>query len=139
MFQKTEKRPNLDQAKEILGSDFYLTLKEIEPDVLLDHTIFGFFEQCTRMNEVLAKFGYFLRFYERRNKFRYQLKQKLKTKNETRAELSACVIQKFNGYDLLRAILKYSEKKNHLPIDIVYEPTLNTEKLIECFLQMKFI
>ena len=139
MFQKTEKRPNLDLAKEILGTDFYLTLKEIEPDVMLDHTIFGFFERCTRMNEVLAKFGYFLRFYERRNKFRYQLRQKLKTKNEMRAELSACVIQKFNGYDLLRANLKYSEKKNLLLIDIVYEPTLNTEKPIECFLHVKFI
>ena len=85
------------------------------------------------MNELLAKFGYCLRFYERRNKFRYQLRQKLKTKNEMRAELSACVIQKFNGYDLLRANLKYSEKKNLLLIDIVYESTLNTEKLIECF------
>ena len=50
-----------------------------------------------------------------------------------RAELSACVIQKFNGYDLLRAYLKYSEKKNLIPIDIVFEPTLNTEKPIECF------
>ena len=50
-----------------------------------------------------------------------------------RAELSACVIQKFNGYDLLRTNLKYSEKKNLLPINIVYEPTLNTEKPIECF------
>ena len=85
------------------------------------------------MNEVLAKFGYFLRFYERRNKFRYQLRQKLKTKNEMRAELSACVIQKFNGYDLLRANLKYSEKKDLLLIDIVYEPTLNIEKPIDCF------
>ena len=69
MFQKTEKRLNLDLAKEILGTDFYLALKEIEPDVMLDHTIFGFFERCTRINEVLAKFGYFLRFYERRKKF----------------------------------------------------------------------
>ena len=50
-----------------------------------------------------------------------------------RAELSACVIQKFNGYDLLRANLKYCEKKNLLPIYIVYEPTLNTEKPIEFF------
>ena len=90
------------------------------------------------MNEVLAKFGYFLRFYERRNKFRYQLRQKLKTKNEMRAGLSACVIQKFNGYDLLRANLKYSEKKDLLLIDIVYEPTLNTEKPI-VFLLVKFI
>ena len=56
-----------------------------------------------------------------------------------RAELSACVIQKFNEHDLLRANLKYSEKKNLLLIDIVYEPTLNTEKPIECFLQVKFI
>ena len=87
MFQKTKnKPPNFDQIKEILGQDFYLALKEIEPDVMLDHTIFGFFERCTIMTEVLAKFGYFLRFYERRNKFRYQLRQKLKTKNEMRAE-----------------------------------------------------
>ena len=75
------------------------------------------------MNKVLVEFGYFLRFYERRNKFRYQLRQKLKSKNEMRAKLSACIIQKFNGCDLLRANLKYSEKKNLSPIDIVYEPT----------------
>ena len=108
MSEKTKNRPNFDQFKEILGQDFYLALKEIEPDVMLDHTIFGFFERCSIMNEVLAKFGYFLRFYERRNKFRYQLRQKLKTKNEMRAGFSACIIQKFNGYDLLRANLKYS-------------------------------
>lgn len=78
------------------------------------------------MNNVLAEFGYFLRFYERRNKFRYQLRQKLRTKNEMRAELPACGIQKFNGYDLLRPNLKYLEKKNLLPIDIFYEATLNT-------------
>ena len=42
MFQKTEKRPNLDLAKDILGTDFYLPLKETEPNVILDHTIFGF-------------------------------------------------------------------------------------------------
>ena len=85
------------------------------------------------MNKVLAEFGYFLRFYEQRNKFRYQLRQKLNSKNEMRAKLSACIIQKFNGFDLLKADLKHSEKKNLLPTDIVYEPTLNTEKPIECF------
>ena len=137
MSQKTENRPNFDQFKEILGQDFYLALKEIEPDVMLDHTIFGFFERCSIMNEVLAKFGYFLRFYERRNKFRYQLRQKINEKNGMRAELSACFIQKFNGYDLLRVNLKYSEKKDLQPIDIVYEPNLNTEKPIECFFASK--
>ena len=43
MFQNRKKRPNLDLVKDILGSDFYLALKEIEPDVMLDHTIFFFF------------------------------------------------------------------------------------------------
>ena len=60
--QKTEKKTNFDQFKEILGHNFYLALEEIEPDVMLDHTIFGFFERCSIMNEVLAKFGYFWGF-----------------------------------------------------------------------------
>ena len=68
IFQKT-KKPDLDLAKEILGSDFYSGLKEIEPYVMLDHTIFGFFEQCTKMNKVLAKFGYFLRFMKGETSF----------------------------------------------------------------------
>ena len=34
-----------------------------------------------------------------------------------RAELSACVIQKFNGYNLLRIRLQHNEKKNLIPID----------------------
>ena len=125
MHQKSTNVPELELAAEVVGRDFFLKLNEIEPDTLLDHTLFGFFEQCINMNEVLAEFGYFLRFYKRRDKFRYQLRQKLKIKNEMRAELSACVIQKFNGYDLLRNKLQRIEKKNLLPIDIVYEPTLD--------------
>ena len=54
---------------------------------------------------------FFLRFYERKNKFRYQLKQNLKEKNKTKRELSSCVIQKSNGYELLRNNLNFSEKK----------------------------
>ena len=50
------KKPEFDLAKEVLGSDFYLVLKEIEPDVMLDHTVFVFFDRCTKMNEVLDTF-----------------------------------------------------------------------------------
>ena len=48
---------------------------------MLDHSIFGFFDRYREMNNVLSEFGYFFRFYERRNKFRFQLRQKLKNKN----------------------------------------------------------
>ena len=82
---------------------------------------------------MLAENGYFLRFYERRNKFRYQIKKKLKDKNETRKELSACVVQKFNGYELLRNHLHSREKIDFVPIDTVYEPTLDDTREIDCY------
>ena len=101
---------------------------------MLDYTQFGFFDQCMKLNDLLAKeFGRFLRFFERWNKFWYQLRQKLKTKNEMKAELSSCVIQKFNRYDFLRSELRNHEQKNLLPLDIVYEPTQDTSKPIYCF------
>ena len=105
---------------------------------MLDYTQFGFLDRCMKVNDVLAaNFGCFLRFYERRNKFRYQLRQKLKSKNEMRAELSSCVFQKFNGYDLLRTELSRDEKKNLLLLDIVYEPTLDRNKPILCYFSPK--
>ena len=48
-------------------------------------------------------------------------------------ELSACVIQKFNGYELFRNHLNSTEGKHFIPIDVVYKPTLNENKAIECF------
>ena len=87
----------LENTKETLGESLFFSLKKIETLTKLDHSLFGFFERCQKINEVLAEHGYFLRFYERRNKFRYQIKKKLTDKNGTRKELSACVVQKFNG------------------------------------------
>ena len=83
--------------------------------------------------------SFFLRFYERRNKFRYQLKQNLKEKNKMKRELSSCVIQKSNGYELLRNNLNSSEKKkDFIPIDIIYEPTLHDNKKLNVFLHLIF-
>ena len=78
-------------------------------------------------------FDFFLRFYERRNKFRFQLRQNLKEKNKMKKQLTACVISKFNGYNLLRQSFRFEEKKDLIPINVVYEPTLNDQKPIECF------
>ena len=65
--------------------------------------------------------------------FRYQLNKKLKEKNQMKRELSACIIQKFNGYELLRNHLNATERKNFIPIDIVYQPTLNEKNPVVCF------
>lgn len=52
-------------------------------------------------------------------------------------ELSACTIQKFNGYELLRNHLNSRERKDFMLIDVVYEPTLNKNKSVECFFAPK--
>ena len=61
----------------------------------------------------------------------------LKKKNQMKKELSACVMQKFNGYELLRNHPNSRERKNFIPIDVVYEPTLNKKKTIEYFFAPK--
>ena len=123
----------IEDVEKVLGKDLYFQLQKIEPYVMLDYTVFGFFDRCRNMNKLLVEFGFFKKFYEQRNKFRYQLQQKLKSKNEMKTELSACVIQKFNGYDLLRNTLQRSPKIDLVPIDIVYEPSLDVSKPISCF------
>ena len=64
----------LEKAEETLGSIFFIELKLIEKSVMLDHSVSGLFNQSMVANKVLSEFGFFLRFYERRNKFRFQLR-----------------------------------------------------------------
>ena len=78
---------------------------------MLNHSIFGYFDQCQLINETLSEHRLFFRFYERRDKFRCQLKQNLKEKNKMKIELSSCVLQNFNGYELIINNLNVLEKK----------------------------
>ena len=50
-----------------------------------------------------------------------------------RRKLSACAIQKFNGYELLRNHLQRGERRDFVPIDVVYESTLDEKKKFFCF------
>ena len=68
----------LESAEKVLRTDFLIELKKIEKSTMLDHSIFGFFDRCQVINQVLSEHGFFLRFYKRRNKFRYQLRRKLR-------------------------------------------------------------
>ena len=77
-----------------INPDKFSELKKIKHNIMLDYTVFGYLDKCLLLNDVLARhFGCFLRFYERRNKYRYQLRKKLKSKNEMCAEISLCAQQ----------------------------------------------
>ena len=47
--------------------------------------------------------------------------------------MSACVIQKFNGYEILKQQLKRHEKHFHEPIDISYEPVIDNSVMVYFF------
>ena len=54
-------------------------------------------------------------------------------------DLSACIVQKFNGYEILKIQLKGIEKRNHELIDIIYEPVNDERHINLFFLLMTFI
>ena len=121
-----------------INLDKFSELKKVKQDIMFDYTVFGYFDKCTLLSDVLARhFGCFLQFYERRNKYRYLLKKKLQSKNEICTELSTCAQQKFNVYEFLRDELKHYKRKNVVAFDIVYEPPRNKQTPIYCYFVLK--
>ena len=81
----------------------------------------------------------FLRVYERRGKFHYLIKKSIHGKNKEISDLSSCVIQKFNGYEVMKKKSEIQRKKKHFePVDIFYEAVID-DSAIKCFLQTVFI
>ena len=65
--------------------------------------------------------------------YRYLIKKKVKGKNETRRNLSACVFKKLDGYEVLRKDLQRKESAEFIPIDIVYEPSFDLNVPVLCY------
>ena len=65
MFCKTEGKI-LEKYKivEVLGPDFYKELLEIKEQIKLDKTIFGYFDTCFKVDDVLSNHNFFLTFFE---------------------------------------------------------------------------
>ena len=130
---------NKNDAQKVLVDDLYFDLLEIEPEALLDKTLFGFFERCYTINKVLTKYGYFLKFFERRNVYRFLIKKKLQGKNKITRNLSACFVGKFNGYEVIRNDLARKERLDFQPIDIVYEPCFDETTPVICNFTPKIV
>ena len=91
-----EKILEKNKAINVLGKDFHEKLLEVKEDIQLDKTLFGFFDRCFLMNKVLAKHNFLLKFYERRDKFRFLIKKKIEDrKNKVTRDLSSSIIKKF--------------------------------------------
>ena len=126
MLYKSEgKIIDKNKIEEVLRDDFYNDLLEIKDEIKLDRTIFGYLNRCFQVNEVLAKYNFFLKFSDRRDMFTFLIQKKVQWKNKVTRDLSSFVIEKFNGYESIRPKLARQERIELIPINIVYEPVYN--------------
>ena len=67
----------------------------------------AFLNMCYEINMILSKFGYFLRVFELKNKFRHL---SLKDRNQQKIvrQLSSCLIEKYNGFTIIS--IEYQNK-----------------------------
>ena len=77
--------------------------------------------------------GFFLRFFERRNLYRFLIKKKVKRKNEVTRKLWACVVKKFHGFETVRKDLERKESFDYEPVDIFYDPGFELDVAVLCY------
>ena len=65
--------------------------------------------------------------------YRFLIKKKVQGKNKVRRNLSSCVLEKFNGYETIRNDLARKERVKYRAIDIVYEPSFDTDTPVVCY------
>ena len=79
LTQKKEggkEKPRRERAKEVVREKFYEELLEIKEKIKLDRSAFRFFNKSFLVNQLISKYGYFLKFFERRDKYRFLIKKK---------------------------------------------------------------
>ena len=90
------------KAKDNFGENLYRDMIDVKDEIQLDRTLFGFFNRCFLVIELLSKYDYFLKFYEQRDKFRFLINKKIERKNKVTRDLFSSVIEKFNGYEIIK-------------------------------------
>ena len=70
----------------------------------------AFLNMCYEINAILSKFGYFLKVFELKNKFRH-LAMKDKTKQKIVRQLSKCLIQKYSRFTII--LIEYQKSKEN--------------------------
>ena len=121
-----------EDVQKILGENFYFHLLEIEPETMLDKSLFCFFQRCFSIKNAISKCGFFLKIFWKTKYVQISYKKKVKGKNEVTRNLSACVLKQFHGYKIIRKIFQRTEKQDFITIDIVFEPSFDLKVPVLC-------
>lgn len=135
MYQKEKNKiPDRNKAEEVLENDFYKALPEIKDDIQNDRIPCEYENRCVLVNVLPAKCVSFLKFFQRRQKFKDLMKKKDQGKNKVTRTISSPALEKFDGYEKIRYQLVTQEKRNLVPLDIVYEPGFDESVPVQCCL-----
>ena len=119
--------------KQDVGIDLSHELFEIKSLLRLDgEDRLNFENQCFKINRILSRHNMFLRVFELKDKFHYLIKQNSEQKKYF-TEVSACVIERFNGFTIVRLQFDNEIRKEFTPIDIVYKPVIKLQAILNCF------
>ena len=122
-----------DSLKQDVGLALSHDLFEIKSLLRLDgEDVLNFENQCFQINRILSRHNMFLRVFELKDKFRYIIKQNSEQKKFF-SEVSACVVERFNGFTIVRLEFDNEIRKEFTPIDIIYKLVIKQNAILNCF------
>ena len=121
-----------ENLKQNVGLALSHDLFEIKSSLRLDLDVLNFENQCFKINTILSRHNMFLRVFESKDKFRYIIKQNSEQKKFF-SEVSACVVERFNGFTIIRLEFDNEIRKDFTPVDIIYKPVKKQDTILNCF------
>ena len=136
LTEKTNACDNENELKNEINKVYLSELFLIKDSLKLNFDILNFEQQCHRVNQILNKRNLFLKVYELKERFQSLVKQNPDKKNIAR-ELSGCITNKYNGFNIFW--LEQSKKimRKFVPIEIIYKPAKNCNDVISCYFSNK--
>ena len=98
-----------NKSTEVIGEDFYNDLLEIKDEIKLDRHFLDILTDVLLLIKFLLSIIFFLNFFNN-DMFRFLIKKNVQGKNEVTRNLCSSVIEKFNGYEMIRQDLAHKEK-----------------------------
>ena len=125
-----------EQIKLDIGAEIFDEIYTLKNMMRLDLDILNFENQCLKINQILNKNNLFLRAFELKEKFHCLIKQDSEKKNIIR-DLSGCITEKFNRFNIVRIEFDRKLRQKMSPIDIIYKPVKKEDEIIECFFSLQ--
>ena len=132
LIDKVDFVENEENLKQDVGLALSHDLFEIKDLLRLDLDVLNFENQCFKINTILSKHNMFLRVFELKDKFRYLIKQNSEQKKIVN-EVSACVVERFNGFTIIRLEFDNEIRKDFTSVDIIYKPVKKQNTILNCF------